>query len=298
MQASFVIVNYNRKEELLITISKTKELISGRDTDYEIVIVDNASHDGSADAVKEKYPDVVIIENKVNMGAPAWNLGFEKACGDYFIILDDDSHMEGGLEESLNYLNNNPTIGILALNITGGNFETSEWDDLSETIGFIGCGAIFRKSLYQRIGGYADWMFLYANEWELGLRCLDAGYKVVYFKNSSVVHRTSKVHRTNKRLRVFTTKNEMGIVYKHFQQDKWKYLLRVWINNIKIIKTEGFMSAYYSFLGGIKFFQTRKELKPSPVSGTSQDLFAKYFWGTQPVFKFITKRFKGVHSQN
>lgn len=292
MRASFVIVNYNRKDELLTTIQKTQDLIKHKPSEYEIVIVDNASHDGSATAVKENYPDVVLIENKVNTGAPAWNLGFEKAQGDFFIILDDDSHMEAGLEESIDFMYNNQEVGILALNITGGSYETSEWDDMAETIGFIGCGAIFRKELYKKIGGYADWMFLYANEWELGLRCINAGYKIVYFKNSSVVHRTSKMHRTNKRLRQFTTKNEMGIIYKHFAKSKWKYIIRVWVNNMKIIKTEGFMAAYYSFLGGLKFFSFRKDLKLTPVSPSAQNYFATYFWGTQPVFKFITKKFK------
>jgi GT2 family glycosyltransferase len=292
MRASFVVVNYNRKDELLTTIAETKKLIRDKPFEYEIVIVDNASQDGSADAVKQSHPDVVLIENKFNSGAPAWNLGFEKALGDYFIILDDDSHMTSGLEEAIDFMNNNPKVGILALNITGGSYETSQWDDMAETIGFIGCGAIFKKELYKKIGGYADWMFLYANEWELGLRCINAGYKIVYFKNSSVVHRTSKMHRTNKRLRQFTTKNEMGIIYKHFSSQKWKYIIRVWINNLRIIKTEGLMSAYYSFLGGIKFLQSRKELALTPVSLEAQNHFAKYFWGTQPIFNFITKRFK------
>lgn len=93
MKVSFVIVNYNRREELIFTLSKTKELIKEDNNDYEIIVVDNASTDGSADAIKKHFPDVILIENPVNTGAPAWNLGFEKAKGDYFIILDDDSHM-------------------------------------------------------------------------------------------------------------------------------------------------------------------------------------------------------------
>lgn len=292
MRASFVIVNYNRKDELLTTIFKTRELLKNNLGDYEIVIVDNGSQDGSAIAVNDTFPEVVLIENKLNLGAPAWNLGFKIAKGDYFIILDDDSHLEAGLEEALTYLDQNNKVGLLALNITGGSYETSNWEDMAETIGFIGCGAIFRRELFEKIGGYADWMFLYANEWELGLRCIDAGYKIVYFKNSNVVHRTSKSHRTNKRLRMFTTKNEMGIIYKHFAYNKWKYIIRVWVNNLKIIKTEGLMAAYYSFLGGINFLRTRKDLVPTPVSAESQKYFESYFWGTQPIFDFVTKRIK------
>ena len=70
MRASFVIVNYNRKTELLLTISKTKALIQNS-PEFELVIVDNASTDGSAEAVKAQYPDVVLLENPVNTGSPA-----------------------------------------------------------------------------------------------------------------------------------------------------------------------------------------------------------------------------------
>ena len=289
MRASFVIVNYNRKAELMTTIEKTKEVIN-HNPDYEIVVVDNASTDGSAAAIKERFPDVVLIENPVNTGAPAWNLGLARAKGDFFIILDDDSHLVSGLNESLSYLESNPDVGILALNITGGAFETSEWEDLGETIGFIGCGAIIRKALFDKIGGYADWMFLYANEWEYGLRCMDAGYKIRFFKNSSVVHRTSKLNRTTKRFWLFTTKHEMGIVYKHFGYNRAKYLMRVWLNNMKVIKTKGFMPAYYCFIGGLEFLKFKKSLAITPVSREAQDKFAHIFWGTQPVFNFLTKR--------
>ena len=146
MRASFVIVNYNRKDEILLTISKTKELIKDDASNYEIVVVDNASTDGSAAEIKQKFPEVVLIENPVNTGAPAWNLGFEKAIGKYFIILDDDSHIESGLNDALSYLDEHKEVGVLALNISGGAYQTKHWTDLEEKVGFIGCGAIIKKS--------------------------------------------------------------------------------------------------------------------------------------------------------
>src|SRR3954465_7952504 len=159
MKASFVIVNYNRKNELLTTIEKTKDLISKAQGQFEIVVVDDASVDGSGAAVKETFPDVILIENPTNTGAPAWNLGFAKAKGDYFVIIDDDSHVESGLEEAIDYLNRNPEVGILALNVVSGPYTSDmwHWKDGQEIIGFIGCGAILRKETYNKIGGYAEW---------------------------------------------------------------------------------------------------------------------------------------------
>jgi len=279
MKASFVIVNYNRREELLFTVGKTKELIKEDDNDYEIIVVDNASTDGSADAIKKHFPDVVLIENPVNTGAPAWNLGFEKAKGDYFIIIDDDSHIDFGLKEGLAYMDDNQDVGVLALNVVSGPYTSDmwEWKDGQNIAGFIGCGAILRCETYKKIGGYADWMFLYVNEWEYGLRCINSGYFVRFFANSKVTHRVSKTHRSSKRLRVFVTKHELGIVYKHFSVNRWKYIFRVMINNLKIIKNGEYKNTWYNFLGIIAFFRMRKTLTYNPVSAEAQKFFTDNF---------------------
>ncbi|MGI4751205.1 MAG: glycosyltransferase [Janthinobacterium lividum] len=92
--------------------------------EYEIIIVDNASTDASIVAIKNHNPDVILIESKINLGVLAWNLGFAKAKGDYLIVLDD-SHVDSGLDKALDYLNQNIDVGILALNITGGAFQTN-----------------------------------------------------------------------------------------------------------------------------------------------------------------------------
>lgn len=286
MRASFVIVNYNRKDDLLVSLAKTKELINPNADVYEIIVVDNASIDGSPAAIREKFPDVIVIKNTVNTGAPAWNLGFAAAKGDYFIIIDDDSHIEYGLDEAFDYMDKNPDVGVLALNITNGPYQTKDWGwkGNQELLGFFGCGAILRRETYQKVGGYADWIFLYVNEFEYGLRCIDKGYKIRYFENSSVNHRASAVNRSNKRLRVQAAKNEMGIVYKHFTGNKFKYLFRMWVNNMKIIKYGKFKQAYYDTLGALEFLKSRKTLEPTPVSKEAQEYFTKNYHNTHPIF--------------
>ncbi len=209
MKASFVILSYNRKIELITTISKIKKLI-GESNDFEIIAVDNNSADGTPAEVQEKFPEVVLIARDVNNGIAGWNDGFAKAKGRYLIVLDDDSHLESGLNEAINFLNDNLQIGILALRITGGAFETTdatEWIDKKDSGGFIGCGVVIRKEVYDKIGGFAEWLHVYTHEYEYSLRCLDAGYKIVYFDTAHVVHITSALNRTNKRLRIFSTRN-------------------------------------------------------------------------------------------
>lgn len=293
MKASFVILSYNRKNELLTTISKIKELVGERD-DFEIIAVDNNSADGTVSAVREQYPEVVLIAREVNNGIAGWNDGFAEAKGKYLIVLDDDSHLESGLTHALAYLDDNPLIGILALRITGGVFETtdtSEWIDKKDSGGFIGCGAIIRKEVYEKIGGFAEWLHVYTHEYEYSLRCLDAGYKIIYFNDTHVIHRTSALNRTNKRLRIFSTRNEMAIVYKYFDKSRYTYLFRIWLNNMKLIQKDGLKTVYYIFLAGIEFLKMRKELKHTPVSREAQNFLKKYLWSIQPLLSNLKKRF-------
>jgi GT2 family glycosyltransferase len=294
MKASFVILNYNRKDELLITIAKTQALIAKEPGAYEIIAIDNNSSDGSAEAVKTAYPNIKLIERKENTGVAGWNYGFEKATGEYLIVLDDDSNLESGLEEALGYMHNNQDVGILALNVTTGPYtnEMFKWHNHENIIGFIGCGAIIRKSLFDKIGGFAAWLFIYGHEFDYAIRCLDAGYKVQFFENSNVIHRASAINRSSKRLKVFCTRNEMGIVYKHFSKERWKYLTRMLVNGLKCIKSEGIKAAYYTLLGAAQFLKMRKQLAYSPVSTEVQNFYADRFHSTKPIFYYLTKRAK------
>jgi GT2 family glycosyltransferase len=279
MKASFVIVNYNRKEELSVTISKTMALGL---TDQEIIVVDNASTDGSATYIKTEFPNVVLIENKVNIGAPAWNLGFAQAKGEYFVILDDDSHIESGLKAAFAYLDSNIDVGVLALNITGGAFQTGKWKNLSQYAGFIGCGAIIRRELYLKIGGYADWIFLYTNEYEYGIRCMEAGYKVLYFADCRVVHRTSNINRSSERLVSYSVRNEMAIIYKYFdKKNRSLYLSRVFLNNLRCVFEHGIKSIPWYISALRSFLKMRKELTHTPVSAKVQQFYTNDFWSTR-----------------
>lgn len=291
MKASFVIANYNRKNEVLLTIANTKNLISDNKENFEIIVVDNASSDGSAVAIQSNFPDVILIENQKNVGASGRNLGFEKATGDYIIMLDDDSHIESGLEDALFYMDKNPDVGVLALNVISGPYTSHMWKDGQETVGFIGCGAIIRKETYNKIGGLADWIFLYVEEWEYGLRVIDAGYKVRFFENSRVQHRASMINRTSKRFRINITKNELGIVYKHFSFKRYSYLWRIIGNNLKMIHKVGIKDTWYNVVGMMQFFRSRKKLKYTPVSKEAQLMLVNEYVTLQnSVFGFLFKK--------
>ena len=206
MKLSFVILNFNREKELLITLENTRNLMESK-KDYEIIVVDNASSDHSVASVKRLFPEVRLIEREKNIGIAGWNDGFEAAKGKYLIVLDDDSHIENGLDGAVETLDANPDVGILALIIKGGAFPTDYLIHMEDNIDFIGCGAIIRRALYEKIGGFAEWLFIYTHEWEYAIRCLEAGFKIKYYEKCHVFHRTSVINRTQQRLKVFSVRN-------------------------------------------------------------------------------------------
>lgn len=287
MKISFVILNYNREKELLITIAKTLELMAGK-RDYEIIVVDNASSDQSVAAVRTTFPQVRLIQRSNNNGIAGWNDGFEAAVGEYLIVLDDDSNIVSGLNEAIEVLDTEPNIGILALNVTGGAFPTDYLIHMEDNIDFIGCGAIIRKALFNEIGGFAEWLFIYTHEWEYAIRCLDAGYRIRYFAHCYVDHRTSVINRSSRRLKVFSIRNEMAIVYKFFdKKDRMKYVARVYLNNLKSVYRlgPGALPWYYQAL--VEFFKLRKELVHTPVRREVQDFYSKSCWSTRRFLKII-----------
>jgi GT2 family glycosyltransferase len=287
---SAIILAYNRSAEALLTITKLKALREKLPYELEIIVVDNASTDGISELILEKHPDVILITRHNNNGVAGWNDGFAVATQQYLLVLDDDSHIENGLAESILYLQMNPNVGILAFNIVDEELKgdpllnpDDAWKHLQKIMGFIGCGAIIRKTVYEKIGGFAEWLFIYTHEFEYSLRALNAGFDTRFFNLGTVVHRASKLNRTNKRLRIFSTRNEMAIVYAHFGTNKYKYLLRTWLNNFKFIKREGIISGYYVFLGAIEFLKMRNRLTKSPVKEHVQNFYAENFWSTKPI---------------
>jgi GT2 family glycosyltransferase len=293
---SAVVLSYNRCAEVLISVDKLKHYRESMPFEVEIVVVDNASVDDTSLQVKQYHPDVKLVRIENNVGIAGWNEGFKVAKHKYLLVLDDDSHIESGLAEAVDFMEANKKVGILAFQIKDliekpGDLDPEEaWKDNQDIPGFIGCGAMIRKELFEKIGGYGEWIYLYTHEFEYALRCLNAGYLVKFFSKGNVIHRTSGINRSNKRLRTFATRNELAIIYKFFGKERGKYLFRVLLNNLKFIRREGIKSGYYILLGAFKFLQMRKNLPHTPVSKTVQDFYASSFWSTQPVLGKVKKR--------
>lgn len=117
-ELSIIILNYNVKELLLkclesIFKSKTKE------DNWQIIVVDNASSDGSVEAVRKRYKDIEILENKKNLGFAAGNnSAISKAKAPVILFLNPDTVVVGAaIGKSYEYLMSNPDIGALTCRV-------------------------------------------------------------------------------------------------------------------------------------------------------------------------------------
>lgn len=282
------ILAFNRRDEVRTTLQKLT-----RDFDYpaEIIVVDNASSDRTSEMVRDEFPQVKCLALPTNSGVAGWNRGFEEGTGDYFLVLDDDSAPVSGIEEALEYLEANPRVGILACNVIGGVFPTSGFDlqDRQQWVGFIGCGAIIRRSLYERIGGFAEWLFIYAHEWEYGLRCLEAGYEIRYSEACVVEHRAAAANRSSRRLIAHTVRNELLTIYKYFPQRRATYYARAVVFNVLYY---GRRSIGHIAIGIWKFMRDAPQLERSFVKREVQEKYTAQLLTARPVWPRVSARLR------
>jgi GT2 family glycosyltransferase len=116
---SIVIVSYNTKELLKNCIKSIYETV--KNPSYEIIIVDNASSDGSPELVEREFNDIVLIKNKENLGfAKANNQAIELAKGKYLLLLNSDAILrEGTVETLLDFIERHPDAAAVGPKVLG-----------------------------------------------------------------------------------------------------------------------------------------------------------------------------------
>ncbi len=122
MKLSVIIVNWNTCEYLLGALRS----IYATPPPFEVIVVDNASTDGSADAVAREYPEVRLMVNQQNLGyARGNNQGIEASTGEYVLLLNPDVVLPpGGLERAVGILESRPDVGVLAAKLVSTNGRT------------------------------------------------------------------------------------------------------------------------------------------------------------------------------
>lgn len=220
---TFIIATHNRRKVLLNTLEKlaaTPELCASDGSAAirsEIILVDNASTDGTSKAVAEQFPDVRVLRKDVNRGACAKNAGVAVAAGQFIVFLDDDSYpAAGSIRRMVQYFLADKNLGAMVCDVilTDGSRECSAYPTV-----FIGCGVGFRREALAQVGGLPDDFFYQAEEYDLSLRLLDAGWDIGRCDDVRVMHVKTRTGRFPARTTRLDARNNFTLITRHFPRE-------------------------------------------------------------------------------
>jgi GT2 family glycosyltransferase len=186
--------------------------------DFECLVVDNGSRDGSVERVRRRFPWVTLIENAENLGfGVANNQAIRVARGPFIALLNNDTEAEPGwLGALVGAAAADPQIGMCAskilnferrteidntghriyrdgLNRGRGRLETDrgQYDGLREALFPSGCAGLYRRAMLDEVGLFDETFFAYGDDTDLGLRGRLAGWGCAFVPEARVYHRYS-----------------------------------------------------------------------------------------------------------
>lgn len=213
MRVAVVIPNWNGAEFLPETLDGLR-----RQTlhDFETILVDNASTDGSVESVRASYPEVRCIRLDENRGfAGAVNVGIEASSGEFVVLLNNDAVPEPTwLEALVAALEKDPRagscasrvlsyadpsvidsagdqLGIFPSQIGNGSKDGRKFRTAGLVLTACACAAAYRRSLFEEIGTFDERFFAYMEDVDIGLRAQFAGYDCRYVPEAVVLHHGS-----------------------------------------------------------------------------------------------------------
>ena len=204
-----VVVSRNRRDELLATIPRHEA---------PVVLVDNASTDGSADAVREAFPDVTVLALDRNLGAQGRTLGVARAGTPFVAFADDDSWWApGDLARAVAIMRDHPGLAVLNARILVGPDERLDpvCTEMARSplparpgaagpalLGFVACAALVRTEAFEAVGGFDPVVRFPGEEERVALDLAAAGWQLAYVDEVTVHHHPSPLRGSPQRRQV------------------------------------------------------------------------------------------------
>jgi len=222
---SVIIVNWNTKNLLINCVRSIRE--SSICDQIEIIVVDNASHDGSIEAIRSLFSNLIIIQNQVNEGfSKANNRGIKISTGEYICLINSDVTVEKDTIKNMKeFLEHTPSIGILGPKMLypDGRFQISYrklpsiWGILCNSIGLniffpksrlfnplfdyrgiensitsvealVGAFWMINKTVIDQTGYLDENFFFYAEDIDYCKRVTLSNFLIIYFPKAQIYH--------------------------------------------------------------------------------------------------------------
>jgi GT2 family glycosyltransferase len=209
-----VVITWQRRAEALLAVERLRKLPERP----HIVLVDNGSTDGTAEAVRERFPDVEVVALTENLGAVARTVGVRRLRTPYVAFCDDDTWWEAGsLRLAADLLDAYPKIGVLNARIivepSGAEDPVvaelrdspvpgPSWLPGPALGSFLAGASVVRRDAFLACGGFSERLWLGGEEELLATDLISAGWELCYREDMVIHHQASRVRDARHRRRV------------------------------------------------------------------------------------------------
>lgn len=222
---SIIIVNWNTRDILRDCMMSVYEQTQG--VCFEVIVIDNASSDGSVEMVRQEFPQVILIENSDNRGfAAANNQGMRIAQGDYILLLNSDTIvLDGAIQKTAAFTYKHPEAAVVGCRVLNsdktlqptcfmfpsllnlflattylykifpnsrffGRERMSWWDrkNIREIDVVTGCFMLVRRTAMEQVGLMDERYFMYGEETDWCWQFKKAGWKNIFFPDAQIIH--------------------------------------------------------------------------------------------------------------
>lgn len=268
-QIGIVICNYNKKNDALACI---RSILESKFQDYDIYVVDNASTDGSAEAIRNAYGEqVTLLVNQENLGGSGgFNTGLRAAFQKgypYLMCVDNDALLdENAVGNLLAFLQEHPETGIAAAKIYHREapdyvqqfgqkidfenfctdvtylnaYEDGSMPEYVYTDAVAACALMIRRSVIEKIGFMPEENFLYWDDTEWCYLCNRAGWKVASVGNAMALHAMgAKKELENTFPTYYAWRNWLRFFMRYTEPEEWEAMAGTFLDSMFQIVYEG-----------------------------------------------------------
>ena len=257
VDVSVVVVTYNSRSDIDACLAAIRE--KTRDATYEVIVVDNASRDGTVELAREQHPWATVIARTANIGlSGALNEGVAASRGRFVMALNPDARLRDDVLSALAaYLREHDDAGVVAPKILdddgalqlscrafptyataifsryslatrvfpGNRFSRGylmtdfTHDDVRDVDWVSGAAMMFPRAVFDRLGGWDDGFFMFNEDVDFCRRAHDAGLRVVYQPAVAVYHRIGVSKRAPARITVERHRSMWRYYRKHMRRN-------------------------------------------------------------------------------